>query len=585
MIPAEIYSIEERRINGVFYTPDFLAEYLVKKVLHYKSSNSIISVLDPACGDSQLLRYFSKEISLKKECESRLKIFGIDKDINAIISSTAKFSDIKPTNIISKFIHADGLFPTDKNESELSWNQLREELNLTKGFDAILSNPPWGADMSEYSTALLNCNFTLARGQFDIYNLFVESIIKNLANDGIYALVLPDSVFSQEQSRFRGFLARNTKIHLIARLGEKIFSEINRACAIIIGSKAQITNEHQVECFRLSSDYKKKILANELFLEDVEKELSHKVPQIRFCENQNFSFDIDLKIEEQNVFNKIQNVGISLSQVVENTRGAEISKKGIACKCPSCEHWLPYPKAVIPKCYHCGNILKLDEIITEKIIINHSGVGNFKLKVGEDLYRFTSISKSWINTLKKGINYKNLSIYQGEKILVRKTGVGVTASIDYDNSITNQVVYILKLRANFVHKLTTEFVLAILNSRAITYYLIKKYGENEWKTHPYLTQTMLIGLPFPQIDFKSKLTQGYIQQITDLIKNEVVDSNAKNISKQTDILIERIVAKLFGLTEKDYEVIFETLNTAEPLIPIKRLLNITSKEIFNINGI
>lgn len=585
MIPAEIYSIEQRKNNGVFYTPNFLADYLVKKVIHYKSLSSIVSVLDPACGDSQLLRYFSTEISSKMALKKKIDIVGIDKDINAIVSSTAKFSDIKLKNINTKFIHADGLFPTGKNVSELSWNQLKKELSYSKGFDVILSNPPWGADMSEYSSALLNYNFTLARGQFDIYNLFVESIIKNLAEDGIYALILPDSVFSQEQARFRGFLARNTKIHLIARLGEKIFSEINRACVIIIGSKAQITGNHQVDCFRLSSDYKKRVLANELFLEDVEKELVHQVPQSRFCENENFSFDIDLKIDEQNVFNKIQNVGVSLSQVVKNTRGAEISKKGVACQCPNCENWLPFPKAKIPKCFHCGNTLKLDEIITEKIILNHSGIGNFKLKVGEDLYRFTSISKSWINTLKKGINYKDLSIYQGDKILVRKTGVGITASIDYDNSITNQVVYILKLRPHLANKLTTEFILGVLNSRAITYFLLKKYGENEWRTHPYLTQTMLVGLPFPQIDFKSKEIKGYIEQISDLIKHEVINSEAKNITKQTDIIIERVVAKLFRLTKNDYEVIFETLNAAEPLIPIKRLLNCTPDEIFDIDGI
>ena len=97
------------------------------------------------------------------------------------------------------------------------------------------------------------------------------------------------------------------------------------------------------------------------------------------------------------------------------------------------------------------------------------------------MFRYTSTTKSWINTLKDGINYKNLDIYTGDKILVRKTGVGITASIDSDNSVTTQVVYILKLKPSFEKKLSLEFVLAVLNSRAMTYYLIKKFGENDYR--------------------------------------------------------------------------------------------------------
>jgi len=231
------------------------------------------------------------------------------------------------------------------------------------------------------------------------------------------------------------------------------------------------------------------------------------------------------------------------------------------------------------------NTLNLEVVKKEKIILNHNGVGNIKLKVGEDLFRFTSLSKSWINTLKDGINYKDLSIYNGNKILVRKTGVGITASLDYENAITNQVVYILKLKPAFEKKVSLEFVLSVLNSRAMTYYLIKKYGENEWKSHPYLTQTMLVNLPFPKVDFNSPDVKQMINRVTELIKKEVSHSKEKNISKPTDLFIEKIVAKFFKLNQTDYNAIFETLSSSEQLIPIRRLLNCNTKEIFQANGI
>lgn len=583
MSPNEVYTKEERKVNGVFYTPSFLAEYLAKKVIHYFGKRKIANAIDPACGDSILLRTFASEL-LTKNNKGLPKIFGVDKDINAIVSSTSKFADYPLKKFATNFIHTDGLFPVKGKNSIEGWSDLRKDVKAINGFDVAVSNPPWGADLNGYDPLILNFNFGLAKGQFDVFDLFVEVILNNLNENGVYGLILPDSVFSQEQASFRCLLAKNTSIHLIARLGEKIFPEINRACVIIVGRKAKAKSKHQVDCFRLSPGYKKKIITNELVLEEVEKEFLHKVPQSRFCENDNCVFDIDLKTDEQETFDKIQNNSVAVRQFVKNTRGAEISKRGVVCQCPKCKHWMPYPKSKQPKCNNCHSALVLETATQEKIIFSHNGVGNIKLKVGEDLYRFTSVSKSWINTLKDGINYKNLSIYSGAKILVRKTGVGITASLDYENAITNQVVYILKLKPEFEKKMSLEFVLSVLNSRAMTYFLIKKFGENEWKSHPYLTQTMLVNLPFPKIDLNSTDVKELIGCVTQIVRNEVSHSKEKNISKANDLFLERVVAHFFKLNQTDYQAIFETLYSSEQLIPIRRLMNCNTKEIFQVNG-
>jgi len=488
-------------------------------------------------------------------------------------------------NFNARFIKTDGLFPSTGKNSDDGWNELRKDLKCPDGFDIAVSNPPWGAELNGYDPLLLNCNFILAKGQFDIYNLFVEVILNNLNENGVYGLILPDSVFSQEQARFRCLLATNTSINLIARLGEKIFPEINRACVVIVGTNTKATSSHHVDCFRLSSDYKKQVIESKLTLEEAETNLLHKVPQSRFYKNDEYVFDIDLKTGEQKTFDKIKKNSLPVKNFVKNTRGAEISKKGIVCQCPKCEHWMPYPKSKQPRCNYCNAAVAIESMTKEKIVLNHNGIGNIKLKVGEDLYRFTSMSKSWINTLKEGINYKNLNIYNGNKILVRKTGVGITASLDYENAVTNQVVYILKLKPAVEKMLSLEFVLAVLNSRAMTYYVIKKFGENEWKSHPYLTQTMLVNLPFPNIDFNSKKEKDLVSRVTKIVRDEVSQSKEKNITKENDIFIERVIAHFFKLNQTDYKAIFDSLSSSEQLIPIKRLLNCNTKEIFEINGI
>jgi len=586
MTSIELYTKQERKINGVFYTPKFLAKYLAKKVIHYfGETKRINTTIDPACGDSILLRSLADELLNCNKVKHFPRMFGIDKDINAIVSSTAIFADKPLSRFATRFVRTDGLFPVAGKNSNEGWFNLRTKLKNKNGFDIALSNPPWGAELNGYDSPTLNFNFSLAKGQYDIFDLFVEVILSNLNLNGIYGLILPDSIFSQEQARFRCMLSRSTTIHLIARLGEKLFPEINRACVIIVGRKVKPKDSDLVDCFRLSSNYKKQIISNGLSLEEVEKELSHRVPQNRFTKNANYVFDIDLRIDEEKTFEKIQANSLSVKTFVKNTRGAEISKKGIVCQCPKCKHWMPYPKSKQPKCTNCNTLISIDSVTMENIISNHNGAGNLRLKVGEDLFRFTSFSKSWINTLKEGINYKNLRIYNGDKILVRKTGVGITASLDYENAITNQVVYILKLEREFQNKLTLEFVLAILNSRAMTYYLIKKFGENEWKSHPYLTQSMLVNLPFPKIDFNSSDVKKLINRVTKLIRKEVAHSTENNISKTNDLFIERVVAHFFNLNRNDYKAIFKTLSSSEQLIPIKRLLNCNTNEIFKINGI
>lgn len=576
MSVVELYSIEKRKENGVFYTPDFLSTFLSEKVMQYLSANiNETTILDPACGDSVLLRSFAEK-NIKNDT---IKFVGLDIDINAINNSIIKFSKPILKDFDHTFIKCDSLFPDPEKNSEIGWNKLKNKLKLKNGFDIILSNPPWGADLSNYNLQTLNSNFKLAKGQFDVYNLFIEVILNNLNENGTFALILPDSIFSQEQSSLRCLLTKNTTINFIGRLGEKIFPEINRACVILIGKKKTPEKNHKVDCFRLSSIDKKKVITNKLSLFELDKALTHKVFQTRFSKNENCVFDIDLREDSKETFDKIELGNIKLKTFVNNTRGAEISKKGIVWQCQKCKNWSPEPRSKEPKCKKCDSTYDVN-ILKEKIILNDNGIGNIKIKVGEDLYRYTSKSKSWINIQKKGINYKNLEIYQGKKILVRKTGIGITASIDYENCITNQVVYILKINPKYKSKIPLEFILSVLNSRLMTYYLIKKYGENEWKSHPYLTQAMLVNLPFPNLNFDCEKTISKINMITRLIENEIVNSDKKNISKENDLFIEKTIADFYGLNKSDYESIYEALYSADQLIPIKRLLECNTKEIF-----
>lgn len=573
--PYAHLTIGERKQGGVFYTPQYLAEYLAEKLVSFskKDLQKRISLLDPACGNGILLEAFLKKISKKNKVKD-IKICGSDIDEVAIHATQQRLSKFGSSEII----HADAITPVKNDTNKNGWLELKKNHFNVHDFNFIVSNPPWGAQLTHLDKNWLTQNFSLAKGQFDSFNLFTEIILENLANDGYYALILPDSVFNQEQWCFRKKLL-DTKILFIARLGEKIFDEINRACTIIIGQKSKPANSHKVQCFRLTKSLRDEVLNQSLELSEAEKTLSHKVEQERFLQNDNYAFDIDLKASESNIITLVEKRSQSLSLFVSNTRGIELSKKGLVCECPKCKKWFPQPEK-ITRCPHCKHILPLSDIKTECIVFNTPQYKAALFKSGEDLFRFASDSKRWIDLSKQGINYKDLSLYKGEKILVRKTGVGITASLDYENAVTNQVVYVLKLNPLFSEKITLEFLLAVINSRFITYYLMKKYGETEWRTHPYLTQHTVKNLPIPLLDFTDNNVQEAIKDITYKVRNAVLHDRAKHISRKLDAQIEKTIAQLFGLTRKDYETIFKDLSEAEQLIPIKRLLTISIDDIF-----
>lgn len=143
------------------------------------------------------------------------------------------------------------------------------------------------------------------------------------------------------------------------------------------------------------------------------------------------------------------------------------------------------------------------------------------------------------------------------------------------------MVYVLKVKSDLDFKLSNEIVLAVLNSRAMTYYLLKKYGETDWRSHPYLTQTSLKKLPFPDLAKISKTYKVVLDDLTRQIRRFVKRSEEVNINKRLDLRIERLVADLYGLTKSDYQKIYSALGGAEQLIPIKRLMKFSVNEIFD----
>ncbi len=290
--------------HGVYYTPQFIADYMVEAVLfrslsiYPKIPSSIdeliaqyadtidelinkiqqLRILDPSCGSGifliAALRYLQNlyqnifEYCRKKGIKSNgltkiqnpfdiitniaeNNIYGVDIMPNAVeiaklqIYILLKNEKAKIPNLSKNIKCGNSLL-----ESEFNWKQNFKEIFTgakSPGFTIVIGNPPWGGSLntlpkkaSQYSK-----KFTTAVHQFDSFSLFIEHSFRSLlANTGYFSFIIPNDLCTNRSfADVRRLLLTEASIFEIINMGEHIFESVNRPCMIFILQKKAIKKE------------------------------------------------------------------------------------------------------------------------------------------------------------------------------------------------------------------------------------------------------------------------------------------------------------------------------------------------------
>lgn len=564
---------EKRQKNGVVYTPANLADYVAEKTTEYFTEDrnrSEASIIDPAAGKGILLESLWKH--LDSNSISDICIYGLDIDSESVKKCEKNIKEATNSSHNElKMVTTNALCPLGKNR-QFGIPELKDKLEQEDGFDIMIANPPWGAEVSEYEDKLEESYETL-NGQFDTYMLFLEIAMDLVKEDGYFGFIVPDSILNHGKNEIREMLLNRTQIKFLARLGEQIFPNIHRDTVIMVCKNTPPNPDTETECFRLNKELRDNILEGSLSFSEAEKGNTHTVPQSRFLENEHHKLDIDLKESERETLEKITSAESTFGEYLNNSRGVELSQSGDIVRCINCELWLPEPNSEETSCQHCGETLHVPELDSKKIITETEGENSEPLIRGTDISRYESSPSRHIEPRVPGIEYKDKSLYSEKKMLVRKTGVGVSADIDYRGSYTTQVVYLFKLKEDSPEALSLESLLALLNSRAYYFYLTKITGENQWRSHPYLTQTQVLNLPLPSITENKDI----LEEITELVRPHLKEGE---LPDDVDAEVEALIAEIYGLTREDYEIIYNTINSSQNLMAINALKNIRIDDIF-----
>jgi len=539
---------------GQVFTPSFLSDWVAEILLEALDGIKTPKIIDPACGEGDLLG------SVKGFCPDA-KVFGVDIDPEVVSSASARLKGD------SNFVSADALLPEQGEKADIGWSRLP----IPKKLDGVIANPPWGADILHSHAELGEAGYSLAKGQYDSWDLFVELSLRLLKPDGVAAFIIPDAIFLPEHQATRQMLHEKLSILLIARLGEGVFKNVYRGTTVVLVRNSKPEKGHKIETLRLNNLWRKHVLSTRRTLADARHELRYFVKQDRF-QNDTFSrWVIDAPENEKSTIKLISESGNDWTKWLVTGRGVEMSKRGRVLVCPKCASSRPAPRKNLGStCSSCGYKASNDEFFTDTIIEPFTRIKKdwMPLVVGEDVDRYSVSIKKAIRLNVEGINYKNLDIYSKRRILVRKTGVGLKASIATDKCMTNQVVFhyfeddLIPPPDFFL-----SYVLGVFSSRIMFAHHLRIGGESEWRSHPYITQKIVSRLPIP-LPVEGEASWKQARQIAKEV-DEVIENGQITVTK--DQCIERLVAGLYRFSESDMSWVEKVISSAQDLEPMRAL--------------
>lgn len=241
--------------KGQYFTPRHVIELCVRML----KPRADETVLDPACGSAGFLihtlnyvRPKLKASQVSEYCEG--KLWGFDMDGRAIrvakalmvLAGDGSANIIRLNSLLQPSMT--GLFADE--ESVLTIEDIcRSRLRRHKGFDVILTNPPFAGEVRERQ--LLDCYAVAARKprvERDV--LFVERCVQLLRPGGRMAIVLPHNKFAAEGFGYlREWLFKKARILAVVGLGRHTFLPHTHQKASVLF--LQRNNEPE----RLSTDY------------------------------------------------------------------------------------------------------------------------------------------------------------------------------------------------------------------------------------------------------------------------------------------------------------------------------------------
>ncbi|RAS63630.1 TaqI restriction endonuclease [Lentzea atacamensis] len=218
---ATARQVGREKLEGVHYTPAELAGYVARKLLSYGSfpKGRAVKVLDPACGDGELLLAIARELA---ERGVAAELVGTDTDANAIEVATERLANTIPgvsfRGDVADFLLGLAKIDREQPASLFDLGSVDEE----EKFDLIIANPPYvrTQHLGSERAQELGRRFGLT-GRVDLYQAFIAAFQSVLDDNGSFGIIVPNRfLVTKGGESIRRLLASRYQVNEIIDLGD-----------------------------------------------------------------------------------------------------------------------------------------------------------------------------------------------------------------------------------------------------------------------------------------------------------------------------------------------------------------------------
>ena len=584
---------EVRKAGGVYYTPEYIVDYIVRNsvgvMIEGKSPEEItkIKIIDPACGSGSfllgvyqyLLDYHLDYYKNKKQntkfrgvkddvlneggdglslwLKKRIlvnNIFGVDIDANAVevsklslllkclegetkaslINNASLFNERALPSLEDNIKCGNSLIGSDfyKNEEMLLLDEdMQYKINCfdfedefkevfkngSNGFDIVVGNPPYGAELVNYEREYLENKYSLRNT--NTAALFLGLMKKILKDSGIGGYIIPKSFIYASNWE-------SSRILMIKDLYElvdcsKVWKEVKLEQVITI-FKNNIKQDTYITSIREGMNIQ-------------------QVGNIKKTTFDDFGFYVNaVSNEELDIAYKMRESGLYLNDFITNRRGAPYQKFCIDDEPKNQKHYKVLGGKNISRYLFPDNSNKFileSDIVDDKAYIKENSI------LAQRIVSYTDIPKPSVIIRAISSNIINDKI----KYVI----------VDTINQLTN------------ISNLNTNFILAIVNSKLISWYTYRFIYARALMTMQF-DNPVTSRIPMPSIDLENKKHKelhdkivNFVEHIIEL-KNKINDVKNPNenkvIQRKIDAIeknIDEIVYKLYNLNDSEIKVIEE----------------------------
>ena len=552
--------------QGIYYTPVYIVEFIVRNTLGELLKNKKINVekvrvLDLACGsgsflikafdvlDEYYLKNFKEYSQTKLDFKTNLpfkrkvailqdNIFGVDLDkqaveiaqLNLLLKITEK-GQLLP--ILEKNIKCGNSLIDDTNvagEKALKWKEEFKEIIDEDNFDVVIGNPPYieNRRLEQEEVDFFHQNFESAGGRLNTFALFIEKGLDLLTEGGYLGFIIHrNAIKSNYYEQLRKFILDNTCVEKIVDLKSGVFKKVTGEMVIVIlkkeGKKAR-RDENKVEIITDVQDLRKKFLAYE-----ADQNFFRQLPKYRF--------NICIDTEDIALLEKMKENSVILSKIADTKQGIIVGDE---------KRYI----TTTPKSKEYKKVLRGRDI--KRYSVNWSG-------------EFVYYDRKTLTRAREQAIFEC-----DEKILTQHVSGKIVATIDEERYYALQTINIILMKKN---TLSIKYLLGLLNSKLLNFYYDKYFNMGSDFTTAVSTEN-LDTLPIHNIDFSNnlekKIHDEIVMKVDEMLSlnfalQEIGDKQTdateliRNKIRKTDAEIDDLVYRIYGLNEEEKKIIENSL--------------------------